>query len=224
MFSWRKIKKKKDMTNLDKASPNVYLDLVKVNDNKQKIIYILLILIVFLITILGIITFRTNTKTYIVEKEGNNYTYFGYVNDLTKEVYNPDDNSIIFFINNFINKSRYLPTDLVLLKKNQQEIGYFLNKSSLKKIDTILKNDGYPEMIKNDFAVDLEILSTLRLTNTSFQVRWIEEIYDKNGSLIAVNKMVGILNYEIKKPKNKEGILNNPLGIIITDLSMSQEK
>ena len=35
--------------------------------------------------------------------------------------------------------------------------------------------------------------------------------------------MVGILKYEIKKPKNKETILVNPLGIIITDLSISKE-
>ena len=184
----------------------------------------MLIVIILLIIILGTISFKNNTKVYIVEKDHNNYTYLGYVNDLTKEAYNPDDNSIEYFLNDFIKKARFLSTDLVLYKKNQQSLGYFLeNMKVAKKLDESLEEAEYPIMIKSNFAVDVELVSTLRVSPESFQIRWWEIVYDENGKLLSRDLMVGILKYEIKKPKNKETILVNPLGIIITDLSISKE-
>lgn len=216
-------KKKKD--NIDISSPDRYSNLAIRVKNLQRVIFSLFLIIIFLITILGVITFKNVTKVYIVEKEGNNYTYFGYVNDLTKEVYNPDDNSLIFFINSFVQKARFLPTDLVLYKKNQKELGYFLNSKTIKKLDHLLNEEGqYPELIKRGYVVDINILSTLRLSTSSFQVRWIEKIFDQHGKLVFENLMVGVFKYEVKAPNSKEIITINPLGLLITDLSISQEK
>ena len=220
MFSWKKNLKKKDKIGIENISPDRYMLLAKINRNKQKTIFFLMIIIVFLITILGIVTYSANEKVYIVEKDGNNYTYFGKVNDLTKTAYIPDDKSI----NTFVIKSRFLPTDLVLYKENQKDLGYFLTKKSIRKLDQYLEDSNYSKMIENEYAVDIEILSTLRFSDKSFQVRWIEKIYDKSGKLQSSNTLVGVLQYELKEPKNKEMVLKNPLGIIITDLSMSIEK
>lgn len=216
--------KRKKKENIDLSSPDRYSDLAVRVKNLQRVIFSLLLIIVLLVTILGLITFKNNTKTYIVEKEGNNYTFFGYVNDLTKTTYNPDDNSLIYFINSFVNKSRFLPTDLVLYKKNQKELGYFLNSKTISKLDNILNEDQYSELIKRGYVVDIYILSTLRLSPASFQVRWIEKIFDQHGKLITENLMVGVFKYEIKAPTSKEAIIINPLGLLITDLSISKEK
>lgn len=224
MFSWKKNLKKKDKIGIENISPDRYMLLAKINRNKQKTIFFLMIIIVFLITILGIVTYSANEKVYIVEKDGNNYTYFGKVNDLTKTAYIPDDKSIIYFLNSFVIKSRFLPTDLVLYKENQKDLGYFLTKKSIRKLDQYLEDSNYSKMIENEYAVDIEILSTLRFSDKSFQVRWIEKIYDKSGKLQSSDTLVGVLQYELKEPKNKEMVLKNPLGIIITDLSMSIEK
>ena len=216
--------KNKTKISIERTSPDRYADLAAISRNKQRVIYSLLIVIILLIIILGTISFKNNTKVYIVEKDHNNYTYLGYVNDLTREVYNPDDNSIEYFLNDFIKKARFLSTDLVLYKKNQQSLGYFLeNMKVAKKLDKSLEEAEYPMMIKSNFAVDIELVSTLRVSPESFQIRWWEIVYDENGKLLSKDLMVGILKYEIKKPKNKETILVNPLGIIITDLSISKE-
>ncbi len=222
MFGWGK--KTKTKTNIEQSAPDRYHKLAIANRNKQRIIYSLLVICTFLVMILGYVSFKSNTRVYVVEKEGNNYTYFGYVNDLTSKVYNPDDNSLVFFLNNFIRKSRFLPTDLVLYKNNQKELGYFLNRKSSGKLDDVLTKDNYPEMINAEYAIDIQILSTLRVSPESFQIRWVEKLYDKAGKNVSNNQMVAFLRYEIKKPTSKEAILNNPLGIVITDLSMSEEK
>jgi len=196
MWSWKKKIKKKDKIEIESLTPDRYIDLAKTNRNKQKIIYALTLIIIFLITILGMISFSANEKVYIVEKNGDNYTFFGKVNDLTKTVYNPDDKSLI----------------------------YFINKKSIRKLDQYLEDSNYAKMIEDEYAVDIEILSTLRFSEKSFQVRWIEKTYDKSGKLRGANTLVGVLQYELKEPGNKEAVLKNPLGIVITDLSMSLEK
>lgn len=98
--------RKKTKISIERTSPDRYADLAAISRNKQRVIYSLLIVIILLIIILGTISFKNNTKVYIVEKDHNNYTYLGYVNDLTKEAYNPDDNSIEYFLNDFIKKSK----------------------------------------------------------------------------------------------------------------------
>lgn len=216
-------KKKKD--NIEKSSPDRYGDLAIRVKNQQRVIFSLLIIITFFLMIFGMMSFKNNTKVYIVEKEGNNYTYFGYVNDLTRTTYSPNDDSIIFFINNFVNKARFLSSDLVLYKKNQKELGYFLNSKSINKLDYILNEEyNYPDLIKKSYVVDVEIISTLRATKDTFQVRWREKIYDQAGRMLNDRSMVGLFKYEIKDPTSKEAIISNPLGLLITDISISTEK
>ncbi|CAL7891342.1 type IV secretion system protein [Fusobacterium necrophorum] len=224
MFSWKNKKKNKSKFSKDMSDPDRYLDLAIANNNKRKIIYSLILLLAFVLFILGTVTVRTNTRVYIVEKEGNNYTYFGYVNDLTRQTYNPDDNSLIFFMDNFVKKIRTLSTDLVLYKKNYDESKFFVNSRSNGKLEDILTENDYRGKIENRYAVDIDILSTLRLSPSSFQVRWIEKIYDQGGREISRELLVGVFQYEIKKPKNVDSIKINPLGMIITDLNISVEK
>lgn len=224
MYSWKPTSKRKEKDPLENASPDRYGDLAKMLKNKQRVIYSLFILVAFLITIIGSALFRSRVEVLVVEKDHNNYTYLGKVDDLTKQNYNPDDKSLEYFLYNFVTKARFLPTDLVLYKKNQQDLGYFLSSKSLKKLDALLEQDGYADMIAKSFVVDVELISMLRLSPETYQVRWFEKVYDTKGVMITQNVMVGMLRYEIRKPTSKEAILQNPLGIVITDLSISKEK
>ncbi|MCF0163470.1 MAG: type IV secretion system protein [Fusobacterium necrophorum] len=224
MISFKPSQKKKYLDKLEQASPDRYGDLSKQIQNQRRNIYALLILIAFLVMTLASLAWKSNIEVLVLEKDHNNYTYLGVVHDLTKETYKPDDSSIEYFLNNFIVKSRFLPTDLVLYKKNQRELGFFLSTKSIKKLDETLENDGYPEMITKNFAIDIELISILRLSKETFQIRWFEKTYDSKGNLVKKEVMVGMLRYEIQKPSRKEIVLVNPLGIVITDLSFSREK
>ncbi len=80
-----------------------------------------------------------------------------------------------------INSSNFITTD----KKSALkffERGYFLeNMKVAKKLDESLEEAEYPIMIKSNFAVDVELVSTLRVSPESFQIRWWEIVYDENG-------------------------------------------
>ncbi|MGL5621192.1 type IV secretion system protein, partial [Cetobacterium sp.] len=61
-------------------------------------------------------------------------------------------------------------------------------------------------------------------TKNSYQVRWEEKIYDKNGKVVSKENLIGIFTLDKKQPKTLEEIDNNPLGIMVTDFSISKEK
>ena len=52
MWSWKKKIKKKDKIEIESLTPDRYIDLAKTNRNKQKIIYALTLIIIFLIIFL----------------------------------------------------------------------------------------------------------------------------------------------------------------------------
>ena len=223
MFNWRNKNKKQTNSEIENLSPDRYLDLAKANDNKRKIIFSLIILQLFSLVIIGQLSFRNNIRTYVIEKDNNNYTILGYANDLSSKLYQADDKSVAYFINNFVRKSRYLSSDLVLYKKNYEEIMFFMTDSTNNKLEQALIDSGYREKIKEKKTVDIEILSTLKLTNDTYQVRWIEKTYDEYGKLRSRDLMVGVYTYKFTNPKNKEMIKYNPLNILITDISQSKE-
>lgn len=224
MFSWKNKNKKKVNSTIEQTPHDRYFDIAKANDNKRRIIFILLLLQLVSLFIIGAISIKTNIRTYIVEKDHNNYTIYGYANDLSKKQYKPNEQAIEYFLDNFITKSRFLPSDLVLFKKNSIEANAFMTSNVATKVDQYLVKDNYREKIKNQNTVDIEILSTLKLTKNTYQIRWIENIYDSTGKLKQKNLMVGVLTVNIDRPKNVEEIKYNPLGIYITDISQSMEQ
>ncbi len=224
MFNWKNIYKKNTSSSKEMLPIDRYFDIAKANDNKRRIIYILLLLQLFSLTIIGMNSFKTNIRTYIVEKNGNNYANLGYANDLSMKGYQPSRSAIEYFINEFVIKSRFLSTDLVLFKKNNDEIAYFMNGKTSGKVEKYLVDSGYREKIKNKETVDIDLLSTLQLTPNTYQVRWIEKTYNDAGRVIEQNLMVGVYKIDFISPKNKESVRYNPLGILITDISQSIEK
>ena len=72
---------------------------------------------------------------------------------------------------------------------------------------------------------DINITSILKIRDKTFQVRWIEKNYTENGNIYSENSMTGIFTVNFINPKemNEDILLLNPMGIIITDFSISRE-
>lgn len=223
MFNWKNTKSKKK-TNLDMMDSDRYLKISKSLHNQKKVNLILLLIIILLTVILGKVSFSNNTKTYIVEKDHNNYTYLGNVQDLTKTNYNPSDNDLVYFLNLVVKNMRFLPSDLVLFEKNRVMVNSFLTQPAIKKMKTLDERYDYERMKKENAVVDIEPISTIRVSSQAFQIRWIERVYSVKGVEIASRLMVGFFKYEISSPTSQNSILSNPLGIKILDMSISEEK
>lgn len=221
MFNWKGKEKKK--TNLEMQEPDRYYNQVLALKNQKKINLSLLVIIGLLVVLLGKITFFYHTKVLVIEKDHNNYTYLGSVRNLAKTNFQPKDTDLVYFLNKVVEKMRYIPADKIVLGKNRQDLNFFLSSKAKKKLVSIDNDTGITELHKKGSVIDIEPLSSIRLSENTFQLRWIEKVYDIKGQQIAENVMVGAFEFEIDVPNSEKVILVNPIGLIIKDFSIKTE-
>ena len=227
IFNWKPRNKNALLTNKEKAPRDKFLDMQINSNNWRKVAFSSCLLSCFLV--FGIINISSNNKiqTYIIEKEGNNYNVLGTANNIGSEkrnIKNVTDEEIIYFLFNFINKTRFLTPNLELYSKNTEEILSFLTQSSSAKIDRYLIESGYKEKIKLKQTVEVIQNTGIKLENNSYQIRWIERTSDKNGKIILEENYMGIFTIKFVEIKEKNHLLFNPLGLLIVDFTQIKEK
>ncbi len=75
----------------------------------------------------------------------------------------------------------------------------------------------------NTNRVQVKILSVLPLSETTWQIDWIEKVFQKNGTLAETNTYKGIGNIVINAPKSEQSIFNNPLGLFIVEFNFTKQ-
>ena len=139
--------------------------------------------------------------------------------------YDPGEANIQYYLKEFVNNSRWLSSDTVLQGNFYQSAIAFLTTETKEKYNQIVKGENWTEMIKNGFTRDVQIESINKVagTNNSYQIRWVENVYNK-GTLIDTKRILGIFSIKIEQPRNLEELQQNPLGIKISDYHISNEK
>ncbi|CEF48484.1 unnamed protein product [uncultured bacterium] len=73
-----------------------------------------------------------------------------------------------------------------------------------------------------DRSVSIEVTSVVRASDTSFQVKWTEQVY-RQGSLAATERWTAILTTIIETPRTAEVLRKNPLGLYVNGIAWSRE-
>lgn len=199
-----------------------YFKLAKSVKNWQ--IAFLSIFILFIFSLFGIIRLSTQSfiVPYIVEvnKEEGVIRNIGEINKIR---YVPNDKLIFSVLRSFIQNTRNIPLDQVVYGRNIQESYAFLNDVSIQKLLDYIEKDNVKEKIKDKKSRDISITSILKMDKNNFQIRWVENQYNKTGNKEKIKKYSGIFHIEIIKQTEEAKMLINPMGIIISDFSYSEE-
>lgn len=199
-----------------------YFKLAKAVKNWQ--IAFLSIFILFIISLFGIIKLSTQSSIipYIIEvnKEEGIIRNIGQINRIR---YVPNDKLIFSMLRSFIQNTRNIPLDQVVYGRNIQESYAFLTDVSIQKLLEYIDNDNVEEKIKDKKSRDISITSILKIDKNNFQVRWVENEYSKTGSKEKIKKYSGIFRVETTKQMEEGKMLINPMGLIISDFSYSEE-
>ena len=147
------------------------------------------------------------------------------IGDLRNIHYQPGDQNIIAVLNEHIKSTRAIPLDPVRYGKDIQEQYAFLTEVSQQKLLENIEKDNVQQKMKNRESRDINITSILKIREKTFQVRWIEKNYTENGNIYSENNMTGIFTVDFINPKelNENVLILNPMGIVITDFSISRE-
>ena len=136
--------------------------------------------------------------------------------------YLPQQPEIKYFLSQFIQKVRTIPTDPVIFKQNWLSAYSFLRPVAALKMNGIVNQEN-PASLVGTVTREVNLTSVLPITNDSYQIRWQETSYAADGSKQDQVNLSGIFTIEVLAPADAKILAVNPLGLYIKDFSWGKE-
>ncbi|HEV2562276.1 MAG TPA: conjugal transfer protein TrbF [Rhizomicrobium sp.] len=135
--------------------------------------------------------------------------------------YQPNDAQIAYFLAHFIADVRSLSIDPIVVRKNWLEAyDYATDHGAAFLNDFARQNDPFKSVGERTVAV--QVTSVVRVSDSSFQVKWIEETYD-HDSLAKTEHWTAILSTVRHEPDSADVLRKNPLGLYVDSINWSRE-
>jgi len=135
--------------------------------------------------------------------------------------YRPTDPQIAWHLARFIEQTRSIPADPIVLRQNWlRAYDYTTDRGAAALNDYARINDPFAHVGRAQVAV--EVSSVIRASPDSFRVAWIERRY-VDGALSATERWTAILTIAIQTPRDAERLRKNPLGVYVHALNWSKE-
>jgi type IV secretory pathway TrbF-like protein len=135
--------------------------------------------------------------------------------------YEPGDAQISWHLARFVEKIRNLPSDPVVVRQNWLSAYDWATQAGAQALNAMAEtNDPFAQVGKTTVAV--EVLSVVRASPTSFNLRWRESTYN-NGTLVKVDRYTGVATIVIDPPSTPDRLQKNPLGLYVHAFTWSKD-
>ncbi|WP_084396899.1 conjugal transfer protein TrbF [Henriciella aquimarina] len=137
------------------------------------------------------------------------------------ERYVASDAQIAHHLANFIAQVRGLSVDPVVVRENWLKAYDFVTASASTTLNEYAQaNDPFADIGRKSRTVD--VVSVVRVSDDSFQARWIEKTYE-NGALMKAQRFTGLFSIVTQPPKDAATLRANPLGLYINSLNWGED-
>ena len=121
----------------------------------------------------------------------------------------------------FIDNVRSLSIDPVVVRQNWLKAYDFVTDRAAVTLNEYARdNDPFAKVGRETVAV--EVTSVVRASDTSFQMRWLERIFE-GGALKDTKRLTGLFSIVITPPRTVDAMRKNPLGIYVHTFNWSQD-
>jgi type IV secretion system protein VirB5 len=135
--------------------------------------------------------------------------------------YQPTDPQIAYFLAHFIEDVRSLSIDPVVVRNNWlQAYDFATNHGAVFLNDYAQANDPFKRV--GERTVSVQVTSVVGVSDSSFQVKWIEQTYE-HDALAKTENWTAILSVVTKEPANADVLRKNPLGLYVNGINWSRE-
>src|SRR5690606_10373223 len=135
--------------------------------------------------------------------------------------YRPNDPQIAFHLARFIEQTRAIPSDAIIVRQNWlRAYEWTTDRGAAALNDYARSNDPFTRVGRQQVAV--EVSSVIRASPDSFRVAWTERHYE-NGQLARTERWTAILTIVIQTPRDAERLRRNPLGVFVNAINGSRE-
>jgi type IV secretion system protein VirB5 len=135
--------------------------------------------------------------------------------------YQPDDTEIAYFLAKFVTDVRSLSIDPVVVRNDWLEAYDFATDHGAVFLNEYARiNDPFKAV--GTRTVSVQASSVVRVSDGSFQVKWVEQTYD-HDALAKTEHWTAILSVVTKDPPNADVLRKNPLGLYVNGINWSRE-
>jgi len=137
------------------------------------------------------------------------------------EPYTPSDAQIAHHLAGFISDVRSVSTDPVVVRSNWLRAYEFVTAQAATTLSAEAEaNDPFADVGRRSRTVD--VVSVVRVSDKSFQARWIEKTYEQ-GALREAKRFTGMFSVVTQPPRDAARLRTNPLGLYIASLSWAED-
>lgn len=134
--------------------------------------------------------------------------------------YTPSDAQVSYFLGHFVRLVREIPTDGVVLRQNWFEAYRFMAPQAAQHLNDLAREDD-PFAQLGATARTAMITSVVQRSAHTWQVSWIEATHGPDAR--GMQSFTGLFTVRFDSPRNADALMHNPLGLFITEFSMSPE-
>jgi len=176
-----------------------------------------------LLALIGMLYLGTLPKTVVeyveVDSQGR-ATYVGRAGRIGAS-YPLTHEQVEFHLREFIDDSRSLSSDPLVIRKNWFDAYRFLAGEATQKL-TAYAQANDPFIRAEDKRVVVTIETVLPIAPETYQADWVEELWSKQGSLLETQKWRGSFTVKRIIPDTAAKLAKNPLGVYIVAFSWSR--
>jgi len=136
--------------------------------------------------------------------------------------YTADERIVRYQLAAFIRGARQVMTDRIAMKKGLEQVYAYARGAARTYLDEYYRANN-PFEIAKTYAVVPTVTSLLRLSPTSWQIRWTEEQRGLDGLLLGKSQWEGVVTTEVVPPTSEDTIHVNPLGLYVTDIRWTRQ-
>jgi len=135
--------------------------------------------------------------------------------------YRPTDPQIAWHLGRFIANVRSRSLDPVLMRENWLSAYDLATERASLFLGEYARADN-PFADVGRHTVSVQVTSVVRASDTSFQVKWTEQEYER-GSLANTSRWTAMVTVKIQPPRSADVLRKNPLGLYVDAIDWSRE-
>jgi len=137
------------------------------------------------------------------------------------EPYRASDAQIAHFLARFVENVRSVSIDPVVVRANWlRAYDYVTDRGAQALNDYAREADPFARIGAR--TVTVEVISVVRASGDSFEIRWKESVYE-NGAVAKSERFTGVVTVILKAPSTAETLRNNPLGLYVHSVNWSRD-
>lgn len=133
----------------------------------------------------------------------------------------PTDAQIAHTLERFIRNVRSIPIDPIVLRDDWLEAYSYVTARGATALNDYARA-AEPFKHVGQASTSVEVVSVVRASKDSFQIRWVERKFQQN-SPVSTEHWTGIFTLQIKMPVDELQLRKNPLGVYVDALSWTRE-